>query len=136
MSKVLFFGAAAIGGAAFLAFVSRYSFSHSVSDAGMAGGDDGNACNENQCGPKTGEVLKGESELTATDEQWRNKLTPEQFNVTRRKGTFVLEAKPAFKVLAHNQLASDTSDFNAAPAIVHGRLLIRSNRCLYCIGAK
>jgi hypothetical protein len=56
--------------------------------------------------------------------------------VTRRKGTFVLEAKPAFKVLAHNQLASDTSDFNAAPAIVHGRLLIRSNRCLYCIGAK
>ncbi|MGA2254078.1 MAG: bifunctional methionine sulfoxide reductase B/A protein [Thermoguttaceae bacterium] len=39
------------------------------------------------CGPKEGEVLKGDNELTMSDEQWRKKLTPEQFNVTRRKGT-------------------------------------------------
>ena len=43
------------------------------------------------CGPKEGEVLKGEDELTTSDEQWRKKLTPQQFNVTRRKGT-----EPAF----------------------------------------
>ena len=94
-SKALFFGAAAVGGIAFLAFVSRYSLCRSMSDAGAGGGGDnektspsaGGACGESMCGPKEGEVLKGENELTLSDEQWRRKLTPEQFNVTRRKGT-------------------------------------------------
>jgi outer membrane protein assembly factor BamB len=56
--------------------------------------------------------------------------------VTRRKGTFVLDAKPKFKVLAQNQLASDATDFNASPAVSNGCLLLRSNRCLYCIQSK
>ena len=56
--------------------------------------------------------------------------------VSRRNGTFVLDAKPAFKVLAQNRLASDSTDFNAGPAIARGRIVLRSNRCLYCISAK
>ena len=98
MSKALCFGAAAIGGMAFFALVSRYGLCPCVSETGMAGGGNtesmpaaGSACNENMCGPKEGEVLKGENELTVSDEQWRKKLTPEQFSVTRRKGT-----EPAF----------------------------------------
>ena len=93
MSKALFFGAAAIGGMAFFTLISRYSFCHCMSGATEAGGGDhettpaAGTCNENMCGPREGEVLKGESELTRSDEQWRKKLTPEQFNVTRRKGT-------------------------------------------------
>jgi hypothetical protein len=55
---------------------------------------------------------------------------------TRRNGTFVLAAAPKFEVLARNQFESDASDFNASPAIVDGRLLLRSNRFLYCIGKK
>ena len=61
--------------------------------------------------------------------------------VTRRKGTFVMQAgvmqvgeKPT--QLAINVLAGDDSDFNASPAIQDGRLFLRSNRKLYCIGVK
>ena len=96
MSKALIFGAAAIGGVAFFSLITRFSLIHSVTGGSAAGGGDGEPacdgmCSMNMCGPREGEVLKGENELTAGDEQWRAKLTPEQFNVTRRKGT-----EPAF----------------------------------------
>ncbi len=55
--------------------------------------------------------------------------------VTRRNGVFVLSAEPKFKVLAHNRLGPDSTDFNASPAVSKGRLLLRSNRFLYCVGA-
>lgn len=56
--------------------------------------------------------------------------------VTRRNGTFVLAAGSEFKVLAHNRLSADSTDFNASPAISDGRLLLRSNRGLYCVCGK
>lgn len=55
------------------------------------------------------------------------------YAVTRRNGTFVLEAKPEFRLLAHNELDSDDTDFNASPAARDGHLLLRSNKALYCI---
>jgi outer membrane protein assembly factor BamB len=58
------------------------------------------------------------------------------YAVTRRNGAFVLEAAPKLKVLAHNRLESDGTDFNASPAVVPGGLLLRSNRFVYRIGAK
>jgi hypothetical protein len=36
-------------------------------------------------------------------------------------------------LLATNDL-SDRSDFDATPAVTDGRLLIRSNKALYCVG--
>lgn len=54
--------------------------------------------------------------------------------VTRRNGTFVLRAGPKFERLALNKL-DDRSDFNASPAVHSGRLLLRSNTGLYCIGS-
>lgn len=57
------------------------------------------------------------------------------YAVTRRSGVFVLAAGPKFEKLAHNSFASDSSDFNASPAVANGRLLLRSNRCLYCVTA-
>jgi outer membrane protein assembly factor BamB len=54
--------------------------------------------------------------------------------VSRRNGTFVLEAKPDLRQIAHNTLASDQGDFNASPAISDGRLYIRSDKFLYAIG--
>ncbi len=55
--------------------------------------------------------------------------------VSRTKGIYVVAAKPEFELLAHNVFASDPSIFNASPApLAPNRLLIRSDRALYCIG--
>jgi outer membrane protein assembly factor BamB len=58
------------------------------------------------------------------------------YYVSREKGTYVVEAKPAFRLLAHNRLESDTSFFNGTPAVSRGRMFLRSDRFLYCIGTK
>ena len=52
---------------------------------------------------------------------------------SRRNGTFVLSASPAFELLSLNTFASDQSDFNGSPAISNGRIFLRSNTFLYCI---
>jgi len=57
------------------------------------------------------------------------------FVVTRRRGTFVLAAKPEFEQLSHNTLTDDTQ-FNASPIVTGGKLFLRSDSHLYCIGAK
>ncbi len=56
------------------------------------------------------------------------------YYVSRTNGTYVIEAGPKFKQLAHNSLAPDTSVFNGSPAVSNGQLLLRSDRFLYCIG--
>ncbi len=53
--------------------------------------------------------------------------------VTRRGGVYVLAAEPEFKQIAHNSF-DDNSTFNASPAIAGGRIYIRSDHHLYCIG--
>jgi outer membrane protein assembly factor BamB len=52
---------------------------------------------------------------------------------TRRNGAFVLSASGKFQRLAHNDLG-DKNAFNGSPAISDGRILVRSDRFLYCIG--
>lgn len=56
------------------------------------------------------------------------------YAVSRQDGTFVFAARPEFELLSHNELPGDASVFNASPAISQGRLLLRSDRFLYCIG--
>ncbi|QEF97199.1 outer membrane biogenesis protein BamB [Stieleria maiorica] len=53
--------------------------------------------------------------------------------VTRNGGTYVLAAKPEFQQLAHNRL-DDRSTFNASPIVAGGKLYLRSDKNLYCIG--
>ncbi len=55
--------------------------------------------------------------------------------VTRRSGVFVLAAKPEFEQLARNRL-DDGTIFDGSPAVADGRLYLRSNRSLYCIGKR
>ncbi|HLQ46508.1 MAG TPA: hypothetical protein VK137_17320, partial [Planctomycetaceae bacterium] len=53
--------------------------------------------------------------------------------ITREDGkTFVLSAGPEFKVLAANEL--DGSQTVATPVFTDGRILIRTDTHLYCIG--
>ena len=56
--------------------------------------------------------------------------------VSRAGGTYLFDARPEFKQIAVNRFASDTSDFNATPAISNGQMFIRSNRFLYCVEAR
>lgn len=44
--------------------------------------------------------------------------------------------KPEFEQLAHNEFASDKSNFNASPAISDGQLFQRLNRYLYYVEAR
>jgi outer membrane protein assembly factor BamB len=48
--------------------------------------------------------------------------------------TVVIAAQPKFEVLATNTLEANRGVFNASPAAAGNRLLIRSNRALYCLG--
>ena len=57
------------------------------------------------------------------------------YAVSRQNGTFVFDAKPTFKLVAHNKLAADSSQFNGTPAIVDGQIVLRSDRAIYCIEA-
>jgi len=82
MSKALIFGMAAVGGMAMFAIMSRFHICNCVAETELGGGGgksdaklpSGVTCNEKMCGPREGEVLKGERELTVSDEQWRKKL--------------------------------------------------------------
>jgi outer membrane protein assembly factor BamB len=58
------------------------------------------------------------------------------YAVSRRNGTFVYEAKPEFRLVAHNTFSSDDSQFNATPAVSGMRLFLRSDKHLYCVEAK
>ncbi len=58
------------------------------------------------------------------------------YAVSRKGEAFVLPAKPRFRILARNSLASDESDFNGSPAVSSSKIYMRSNRFLYCIALK
>lgn len=56
--------------------------------------------------------------------------------VSRKNGAYIIAAKPKFEVLGHNVLALDQSQFNGTPAVSGDRLILRSEKAVYCIGAK
>ena len=55
------------------------------------------------------------------------------YYLTRGGRMFVVAAKPEFELLAVNEL-DDRSRFDASPAVDGNRLLIRSDKFLYCVG--
>ncbi len=55
---------------------------------------------------------------------------------SQKNGTYVVAARPAFELLAHNKFETDDSRTNASPAVRNGQLLLRTDRFLYCIGKK
>ena len=56
--------------------------------------------------------------------------------VSRKNGTYVMAATPKFEILGHNVFANDDSQFNGTPAVSGDRLLLRSDKAVYCIGTK
>ena len=55
--------------------------------------------------------------------------------VSRFGGTHVFNANTSLTAVGRNRL-SDTSDFSGSPAVAGNRMYLRSDRFLYCIGAK
>lgn len=55
--------------------------------------------------------------------------------VTRYDGTIVLPAAPRYEVLAQNVFEGDDSDASGTPALVDGRIYLRSGKFLYAIGS-
>lgn len=56
--------------------------------------------------------------------------------VSRSGETHVIKAGDKLEQLSVNRLTNDNEDFSASPAISDGQILIRSDKHLYCIGAK
>jgi outer membrane protein assembly factor BamB len=77
------------------------------------------------------ERLKDAGEIYASPVLADGKL----YYLTRKGRTFVLAAGPKFEQLAANDL-DDDSIFNASPAVTDARLVLRSDRFVYCIGLK
>jgi outer membrane protein assembly factor BamB len=85
---------------------------------------------------KTGNILY-EERLPRAGQVYASPVLAEgRVHYTTRDGrTYVVAAKPTFELLATNDL-SDRSMFNASPAVAGGKLLIRSDKYLYCLGKK
>jgi outer membrane protein assembly factor BamB len=58
------------------------------------------------------------------------------YYVSQLNGTYVLLARPEYKLLARNVFVDDKSRANASPAVSNGQILLRSDRYLYCIGKR
>ena len=56
------------------------------------------------------------------------------YAVSRSHGTAVYEAQPSLPRISLNVISNDESTFNGSPALSDGRIYLRSDRFLYCIG--
>lgn len=56
------------------------------------------------------------------------------YYVSRDSGTYIVAANPNYRLIAHNQIASDASIFNGSPITFGERILLRSDTYLYSIG--
>ena len=56
--------------------------------------------------------------------------------VSQHAGAFVIAAQPKYELLAHNAFEDDNSRTNASPAVADGKIYLRTDKRLYCIGAK
>ena len=83
---------------------------------------------------KSGEVVY-EKRLNRAGQFYSSALLADGnlYYVSREGKTFVLAAKPEYDEIAVNDL-NDGGVFNASPAVAGDRLLIRSDRYLYCLG--
>ena len=55
------------------------------------------------------------------------------YAVSRWGGTFVFNADEEFKLISHNKISSDESQFHGTPALSNGEIFLRSDKYLYCI---
>ena len=84
--------------------------------------------------PKTGDFIY-EERIDRAGQIYASPLLAEGrlYYLNRSGRAFVLSAKPQFEQLATNELR-DGSLFNGSPAVAGNRILVRSDKYLYCLG--
>ena len=87
---------------------------------------------------KTGEVVYDQRLTPAPGVVYASALAADGriYYVSREKGAYVLPAEPKFEILAHNVIDDDRSIFNGSLVVSRGQFLMRSDKNLYCIGAR
>jgi outer membrane protein assembly factor BamB len=85
---------------------------------------------------KTGHILY-EKRLERADQVYSAAVLADGklYYMTRTGRVFVIAAKPEFEQLAMNQLGI-RGKFDSSPALADGKLYLRSDRLLYCLGGK
>jgi len=85
---------------------------------------------------KTGEVVY-EKRLERAGQFYASPVLADGklYYTTRGGRTYVVAAEPSFDLLATNELGR-VGTFNASPAVAGGQLFLRSDKTLFCIGAK
>jgi hypothetical protein len=83
---------------------------------------------------ETGEVVY-EKRMERANQVYASTLLADGrlYHLDRSGRTYVLAARPEFELLATNDLR-DGGVFNASPAVIGNRLLLRSDKYLYCVG--
>ena len=87
---------------------------------------------------KSGEIIYEERLNPSPGQIYASPVLAEgRLYFTGRGGrTIVVAASPKFEILAENTLEGNRGVFNASAALAGPRILLRSNRFLYCIGSK
>ncbi|MDF1816436.1 MAG: PQQ-binding-like beta-propeller repeat protein [Verrucomicrobiales bacterium] len=101
--------------------------------------DEGVACCAD---PVKGELLYEERISGASGQRGRGKpfyaspvlIQGHIVAVSRTAGTFIIEAKPEYKLVRVNKIEGDAGRFQGTPAVSGNRLFLRSETALYCIG--
>jgi outer membrane protein assembly factor BamB len=86
----------------------------------------------------TGKVVYAERLKPDAGQIWASPVLADGklYYVSKENGTFVVAARPQFRQLAHNVIGTDRSRSNAALAVSGGRLLLRNDAYLYCLGKR
>jgi outer membrane protein assembly factor BamB len=86
----------------------------------------------------TGKTVYAERLAPASGQIWASPVLADGnlYYVSKEKGVYVVAADPKFKLVAHNVIAGDRSRSNASLAVSDGRLFLRNDEYLYCIGPR
>jgi outer membrane protein assembly factor BamB len=87
---------------------------------------------------ETGKMIYSERLTPASGQIWASPVLADGnlYYVSKGNGVYVVAAAPKFKLVAHNVIEGDKSRSNASLAVSDGRLFLRNDEYLYCIGKR
>jgi outer membrane protein assembly factor BamB len=86
----------------------------------------------------TGKMIYDERLAPNSGQIWASPVLADGnlYYVSKSNGVYVVAADPKFKLVAHNVITGDKARSNASLAVSDGKLFLRNDEYLYCIGKK